>query len=87
MRANLYSIIIVYEYNIQWCFARRRVKAAVEANARKKRKIIEKAVYEAKGPSQISRLIPDALKKLIMTTDCVYVINGRRYLNHDYGNA
>ena len=28
-----------------------------------------------------------SLEKLILTTDCVYIINSRRDLNHGYGNA
>ena len=39
-----------------------RVRAAVEAIVRKKRKSLQKAVYDANGSFQISGLIPNALK-------------------------
>ena len=64
-----------------------RARAAVEANARKKREITAKGSLRYYGLLTNIPINSERLEKLILTTDCVYIINSGRDLNHDYGNA
>ena len=49
-----------------------RVNAAVEANARKKRKTTAKGRLRCQGLLANIPINPGRLEKLILTTDCVY---------------
>ena len=53
------------------CIAGGRVRAAVEASARRQRKVTAKVVYDSKG-SYIYPTNPGRNEKLVLTTDCVY---------------
>ena len=84
--STMYSSSTKY-IHMQEGFAGGRLRATFEANARRQRKITAKGSLRCQGPPTNIPINPGRLEKLILRTDCVYIVNGRRDLNHDYGNA
>ena len=74
-------------YMIQGGFAGGRVRAAFEANARRQQKITAKGSLRCQGPLTNIPINPGRLEKLMLTTDCAYVVYSRRDLSHDYGDT
>ena len=61
--------------------------AAFELNARRQQKIIANGSLRCQGLLINNPINLGRLEKLTLTTDCVYSVNSKRDLNHDYGNA